>query len=252
MVQEVFAPILFDFCSRIVDHEADVLLLAGQPTKLDHLQELVRQYVPLPSSRIIPMFNHYAGNWYPYQDTKGHAPGVIVDPKSPVVVGAAIEFLARNGMLPQFKFSMQGKQHENSYYWGVMTEATSTIRPERILFRPTEARAADEWTEFTTTTQRMVIGRKMQAEESVQATPIYVLRTNTAGRLGGIEVTVRIGRRAATAEQEEHLAIESVSGTVAGEPAILGENVQFKLRTLADERYYLDTGGLDNIEISNR
>jgi hypothetical protein len=250
VVQEVFAPILFDFCSRIVEHEADVILLAGQPTKLEHLQELVRQYVPLPASRIIPMFNHYAGNWYPYQDVKGHAPGVIVDPKSPVVVGAAIEFLARNGMLPQFKFSMHGKEHENSYYWGVMTEATSTIRPERILFRPSGGQAADEWTEFTTSTQRLVIGRKMQTDESVQATPIYVMRTSTGGRLGGIEITVRIARRAATEDREEHLEIESLTGTVAGEPAVLGENVEFKWRTLADERYYLDTGGLDNIEIS--
>ena len=34
-----------------------------------------------------------------------------------------------------------------------------------------------------------------------------------------------------------------------GATAILGENVHFTWRTLADERYFLDTGGLDNIEI---
>ena len=82
------------------------------------------------------MYQHYAGNWYPYQDESGHNPGVIVDPKSPVVVGAAIEFLARHGMLPQFKFEMRGRTKENSYYWGVMTDATSGIRNERILFQP--------------------------------------------------------------------------------------------------------------------
>ena len=250
VVHEVFAGLLFDFCSRIVEHEADVILLAGQPTKLAPIQDLVRQYVALPASRIIPMFNHYAGNWYPYQDTKGHAPGVIVDPKSAVVVGAAIEFMARNGMLPQFKFSMHTRDEENTYFWGVMTEATSTIRPERVLFRPVEGQSRDEWTEFTTITQRIVIGRKMQEDETAQATPIYVLKMNAGARLGGIEVTVRLRRHAATAEREEHLEIESISGTVAGEPAVLGDNVEFKWRTLADERYYLDTGGLDNIEFS--
>ena len=51
-------------------------------------------------------------------------------------------------------------------------------------------------------------------------------------------------------EMEEHLEIESVTGTVAGEAAVLEQNVDFNWRTLADERYYLDTGGLDNIEIS--
>ncbi len=88
-----------------------MVLLAGLPSKLGYIQQLVKMYVPLSPSRIVPMHNHYAGNWYPYQDEKGHNPGVIVDPKSPVVVGAAIEFMARHGMLPQFKFEMKGRMH---------------------------------------------------------------------------------------------------------------------------------------------
>ena len=150
VVHEVFDDLLFDFCTRMAEYQADVLLLAGQPTKLGYLQELVRKYLPLPPTRIIPMFHHYAGNWYPYQDVKGNKPGLIVDPKSAVVVGAAIEFMARNGMLSQFKFSMQGKDKENTYFWGVMTESTSTIREERVLFHPVEdPNTKDEWTEFT-------------------------------------------------------------------------------------------------------
>jgi len=39
---------------------------------------------------------------------------------------------------------------------------------------------------------------------------------------------------------------------VAGEDAVLGDNVRFMWRTLADERYYLDTGGLDNIELPQK
>ena len=55
-----------------------------------------------------------------------------------------------------------------------------------------------------------------------------------------------------THEEEECLELVSVTGTVAGEDAVLGENVHFTWRTLADERYYLDTGGLDNIEMGRR
>ena len=33
---------------------------------------------------------------------------------------------------------MEGKDKENTYFWGVMTESTSTIREERILFQPAE------------------------------------------------------------------------------------------------------------------
>ncbi len=117
------------------------------------------------------MHNHYAGNWYPYQDEKGHNPGVIIDPKSPVVVGAAIEFMARHGMLPQFKFDMKGRTHENTYYWGVMTDATSGIRPERILFEPVTEQSREDITEFPTSSQRVLIGRKLSGDEGAQATP---------------------------------------------------------------------------------
>ena len=248
VVHDVFDELLFDYCQRIVDYDSDVVLLAGLPSKLSYIQRLVRMYVPLSASRIVPMHHHYAGNWYPYQDEKGHNPGVIVDPKSPVVVGAAIEFMARHGMLPQFKFEMKGKAKENTYYWGVMTDATSGIRNERILFQPAEEQVKEEITEFSTSSQRVIIGRKMNESEDSQATPVYVIKTVTGDRIGPTEVNVKIKRKRATGEEEEALEVETVTGMVAGEDAILGENVHFTWRTLADERYYLDTGGLDNIE----
>ena len=142
-MHDVFDELLFDYCQRIVGAgEPTWCCWPGCPSKLGYIQQLVAMYVPLSPSRIMPMHNHYAGNWYPYQDEKGHNPGVIVDPKSPVVVGAAIEFMARNGMLPQFKFEMRAACSENSYYWGVMTDATSGIRPERILFTAPKTRPA--------------------------------------------------------------------------------------------------------------
>ncbi|HEY5314714.1 MAG TPA: virulence factor SrfB, partial [Pirellulales bacterium] len=248
-VHEVFDDLLFDICSRIVDHQADVVLLAGQPTKLAYMQDLVRRYVPLPDSRIVPMFRHYAGNWYPYQDVKGHSPGLIVDPKSAVVVGAAIEFLARHGLLPQFRFNMRGAATDNSYYWGVMSESTGRIRPERLLFQPASDSTRGDGVDFTTIAQRALIGRKIAGHEDAQANPVYLLKMEVGDRIGPTEVTVRIRRQRADDENEEHLELESVSGTVAGEPAVLGENVHFQWRTLGNDRFFLDTGGLDNIEL---
>jgi hypothetical protein len=249
VVYDVFDDLLYDYCERIADHQVDVVLMAGLPSKLSYIQRLVRMYVPLSPSRIVPMHHHYAGNWYPYQDDSGRNPGVIVDPKSPVVVGAAIEFMAQHGMLPQFKFEMKGKAKENTYYWGVMTDATSGIRKERILFEPAEEQAREEITEFSTGSQRVIIGRKMAAGEDAQASPVYVIKMDVGDRIGKTEVHVKIKRKRATGEEEECLECESVTGIVAGEDAILGENVHFTWRTLADERYYLDTGGLYNIEV---
>lgn len=252
VVHDVFDELLFDYCQRIGELDVDVVLLAGLPSKLAAIQRMVTGYVPLAPSRIVPMFNHYAGNWYPYQDEKGRQPGVIIDPKSPVVVGAAIEFMARHGMLPQFKFEMKRRNRENSYYWGVMTDATSGIRQERILFEPVTEPGREDITQFSTASQRVIIGRKLGADETAQATPVYVLKMETGDRIGPTEVQVKIKRRHATAEEEEHLEVESVIGTIAGQDAVLGENVHFSWRTLADERYYLDTGGLDNIELGQQ
>jgi hypothetical protein len=252
VVYDTFADLLYDFCHRIVEHETDVVILAGLPSKLGYIQQLVKMYVPLSPSRIVAMHNHYAGNWYPYQDEKGHNPGVIIDPKSPVVVGAAIEFMARHGMLPQFKFDMKGRSHENTYYWGVMTDATSGIRPERILFETVTEQSREDITEFQTSSQRVLIGRKLSGDEGAQATPVYLLKIDPGDRIGPTQINVKIKRKHATKDQEEALEVDSVSGVVAGEDAVLGDNVFFSWRTLADERYYLDTGGLDNIEIGNR
>jgi hypothetical protein len=252
VVYDVFADLLYDFCQRIVEQETDVVLLAGLPSKLGYIQQLVKMYVPLSPSRIVPMHNHYAGNWYPYQDEKGHNPGVIIDPKSPVVVGAAIEFMARHGMLPQFKFDMKGRTYENTYYWGVMTDATSGIRTERILFEPVTEQSREDITEFSTSSQRVLIGRKLSGEEGAQATPVYLLKIDPGDRIGPTQIHVKIKRKHATKDQEEILEVDQVTGVVAGEDASLGENVFFAWRTLADERYYLDTGGLDNIEFGTR
>ncbi len=249
VVIEVFDELIFDFCRRCIDYKVDAVLLAGQPSKLNFIQKLVRMYLPLPPSRIVPMFHHYAGNWYPYQDEKGRLPGIIIDPKSPVVVGAAIDFMAANGMLPQFKFEMEDRTDENSYYWGVMSDSTSGIRPERILFSPADENAREEITEFSTSSQRVIIGRKMSAVDTAQASPVYVVKMDVGDRIGRTNVSIKIKRRKAEAGREEGLEVESVSGVVAGEDAVLGENVFFTWRTLADERYYLDTGGLDNIEL---
>ena len=243
VVYEVFDDLILDFCESIVQHQADVVLLAGQPTKLNYIRELVEKYLPLPNSRIIPMYGRYAGTWYPYQSADNLYPGRIIDPKSTVVVGAAIEFAARHGMLSQFKFKMDDKAAKNSYYWGVMTE--SRIDEKQLLFK---ADGKGGTSEFTLSDRRLVIGRKRRADDNAQASPVYLLKVDTNDRLAEIDVKVRLERKRPP-DGEEVLELAAVSGVVGDAPACLGQNVFFEWRTLADERYYLDTGGLDKIQL---
>jgi hypothetical protein len=164
------------------------------------------------------------------------------------VVGAAIEFCARHGMLPQFRFEMKDTAAKSSFYWGVMTE--SRIDAERTLFDRSETEGATtiERKTLTVTAQNLIIGRKRRPRHDAQASPIYLLRVVRGPRLGEINFKVVLQRQR-DESGEEALSIEEVEGWVDGEPAVLGVNVLFEWRTLADERYYLDTGGLDKIEL---
>jgi hypothetical protein len=249
VVDEVFGDLLFDFCESIVMHKADVVLLAGLPSKLKYIQQLVETYLPLPKSRIVPMFGRYVGTWYPYQNTDNFNPGVIVDPKSTVVVGAAVEFLARHGKLSQFNFRMTDSAAKESYYWGAMTE--SRIDNEKIIF---ERRSGEESanivqrSEISLSAENLIIGRKRRPRENAQASPVYLLKVIRGKRLGQINVRASIERHL-NDDGEEELSLESVEGTVDGEAAALQHNVFFEWRTLVDERYYLDTGALDKLDL---
>ena len=79
--------------------------------------------------------------------------------------------------------------------------------------------------------------------------PLPRLRQVKRGkRLGEIEAKVTLERQVGSDGQEE-LHLVNVTGQVDGEQAVADENVLFEWRTLADERYYLDTGGLDNLDL---
>lgn len=258
VVHEVFDELLFDFCDRITRHDVDIVLLAGQPTKLRYLQERVRTYLPLPASRVIPMHNYYAGTWYPYQSEQGGQLGVIDDPKSAVVVGAALQSLIHGGMLGNIKFSMKDATHtgqagagattnQNRYFWGLMTEGTSQIRGDQVLFRPDDTLSRCD---LPVVAERVLIGRRTNPSPHAEVSPVWLLKIDKGHRHGNIDVTVTIERLRPTATREETLRVVSVKGTIAGEEAIFDgpdANIFFQWRTLANERYYLDTGALDNI-----
>lgn len=247
VVDEVFGELLFDFCESIVEHEADVVLLAGLPSKLPYIRQLVETYLPLAKSRIVPMHGWYAGTWYPYQNPDNVNPGLIVDPKSTVVVGAAIEFCARHGKLPQFDFRMKDTAAKSSFYWGVMTE--SRIDAKQVIFKPRSAPESKSDVEtITVTSENLIFGRKRRDRVDSQASPVYRLRAVRGRVLGDVKFDVTLERQRDQSGEEE-LVIQAVVGSIDGQPAQLGSNVLFDWRTLADERYYLDTGGLDKLKL---
>lgn len=248
IVHNVFDDLLYDFCQRIVKHDVDVVLLAGQPTKLKYIQRLVKMYLPLPPSRVIPMHNYFAGSWYPYPEEieKGYDPGTIKDPKSAVAVGTAVQLLIRRGLLGGVRFEMRNAPIGNSYHWGIVWGGSMKIDGDRILFARGGGLQSEE---IPVNTQRVVIARRASDNPDAEAQPIYMIRVVAGHGVQSIDAKVKVERKPATQDEEERLEAVSVDGMVGEEPAILGKNVLFSWRTLSDQSFYLDTGALDSIEL---
>lgn len=253
IVDEVLGETLYGFCSKIVEYDADIVLLAGLPSKLKQIQRRVRRYMPLHDSRVIPMHEYFAGELYPYHGQDGR----IEDPKSSVVVGAAVEFAARRSLLKGVRFELHDRAAEGHYFWGPMIDGKS-IPERRLMFSPP---AGDDESErdvysFATSQSRILIGRKR--EPHAQATPAYLIKAIRGNRHLGVDLRLTVRRirpkagRPGEPGQEERLELTSVDGTVDGEPARLNDNVFLTWHTLASESYYLDTGGLDQIGSSRR
>ena len=259
VIHEVFDELLFDFCERISRYDVDIVLLAGQPTKLKYLQSRVRMYLPLSLDRVIPMHNYFAGTWYPYQSDEAGQMGVIADPKSAVVVGAAIQSLMHEGLLGNIRFQMRDATHtgkagaggttnQNSYFWGLMTEGATRIREDKVLFRPDDSVSRFD---LQVVAERVQIGRRKSPNPHSEVSPVWLLKIDKGHRHGPIDLVATIERVRPTSKHEETLKLVSVKGSIAGTEAVMDgpdANVQFQWRTLANERYYLDTGALDNID----
>ena len=250
IVHNVFDDLLHDYCLRIVKHDVDVVLLAGQPSKLEYIQRLVKTYLPLPASRVIPMHNYYAGTWYPYPEEieKGYDPGTIKDPKSAVAVGTAVQMLLKRKMLGGVQFEMRNEPIKNSYHWGVVWGGSMKIAGERILFDREDTKK--QTMPIPISSQRIVIARRASDNPDAEVSPIYMVRVVAGRDVLNIDATLTVERKRATKDEEERLEPVSVEGTVGEEPAVLGKNVLFSWRTLTDQSFYLDTGALDSIELT--
>ena len=90
-------------CEVIFQYQADVLLVSGGLSRFPVVQKLLSNQMPVDINRIEFMHGYRVGNWYPYRD----AEDVINEPKTTVVIGAAILNMARWGLI-NFSLKVEG------------------------------------------------------------------------------------------------------------------------------------------------
>jgi len=90
IITQVMAPVINRLSMIIEQLKCDYFIIAGQPSKLTIIKELVNRYLPITPDRVIPMGNYHIGKWYPF--SKGS--GLISDPKTTVAVGATVALMS--------------------------------------------------------------------------------------------------------------------------------------------------------------
>ena len=240
VVRSSLGAMLYHFASLIASRDCDALLLAGRTTRLPAVQRLLRWYLPFPKSRVIALDRYHAGPWYPFQDAR--RPGEIADPKSSVVVGSAIEYLCSIGRAPgDIRVDVHRSEAlHHSFYWGIAREDDRHFRDADAFFLPVEELPEDEanLATFTFVGLEAIIARRLSSNEHAEVSPIYGITVRSKKRHGPITVTLE---RSRTASGEECLRLVKAQGEVDGVPAEAGRNVVIELRTLFEERYFLDT-----------
>jgi len=237
-------------CEVLNQYSADVLLLTGRPSRLPGVQALLRKFLPLPPSRILPLNHYRTGGWYPF-----HKEGRIEDPKTTAAVGAMLCLLARNLRLPNFFFrSAEFRAYSTLKFLGQI-DNNNLIKEANVYFRDIDLDNPDYQLPDTTFELRgkLRLGFRQLASERWAAAPLYVLSIENAQlreRVAseGLVLNVRLGIKPSRNQSEgsetfEFLGAESQIGSVSR------AHIRLRLNTLDDSgleetHYWLDSGSV--------
>lgn len=179
--------ILAELCEVISHYPCDMLLLTGRPSRLPGIQAFIRQRLPLPPGRILPLQNYRTGGWYPF-----HRNGLIDDPKSTASVGAMICLLCSKHSVPNFYFrTVELKPYSIIKHFGQIDTA-GTIKHADVLYHnlqsakgrielPIVGEGEQRGTPWLEMRGDMHLGYRQLSAERWSASPLYTLRFTPRG-----------------------------------------------------------------------
>lgn len=251
--------------------DCDVLLLAGRPSRLPAVRDLLREQLAVTPDRIVAMDDYRIGTWYPFRSRDNVR---ISDPKTTAAVGCMLCALADperpdGSRIGNFTL-MTRRLHMRSTarFIGEMSR-NGQIWNDKLLFQDLDLDAAAQGGQRADIQMfaPMRIGFRQLPYERWTATPLYLLDFTAGGgrRSKPFQVTVERAavdevdeetspdpqrqaraealRRQAEAMREAFAVTEVVDSQ--GDPCRLSD-VELRLHTLGfDDSYWLDTGILE-------
>jgi hypothetical protein len=245
-VEECFDGLFQSLAKHVAAFGCDLVIVAGKPSELPMVRDLVVRHMPLPIERILFAKNFDAGDWYPLYDRK------IEDAKTVTAVGAALYTAITNGRIAGWDIHLSRyKEGEASPFsrnwWGAMHPVGAGglgIDPGQFAatYMGPDKEEAD--VEILVGT---VIGRK-RLQMGGAPEPVYVLRwRDPQWRSGGLaKATAKLRvtlRREFTGEGEEYESLQAVAveGEFNDRPVRL-EDIELKLCSLAQREFWMETG----------
>lgn len=169
IITQAIGELLRHISSIVAQYDCDVILLAGKPTKLPIIKELLIRNLSTFPDKIVTLGNYRIGNWYPFSDSHHN----IKDPKTIVCVGAAISHLSELGALDVFRFNTEPLKQIKSrgYFIGKYLVNSAKINEEDVFFKK-----ETQDCQLSLSNVNLLIGKRQFSTEQWRAAPIYHLQ----------------------------------------------------------------------------
>ncbi|OIP23941.1 hypothetical protein AUK22_09240 [bacterium CG2_30_54_10] len=232
VVRNVLETVLRLFSEVIVQFDCDVLILGGKPSSLPVIRDILVRLMPVPPDRIVGLKGYPVGSWYPFSQ-KG---GGIADPKTTCVVGGAVWLFAeRLRKLDGLNLQTNDDLVRNRECF-LGTYRPEVMQIDRVLF-PQPGGGSQAVIEISAPVQLGV--RRIDVNVDL-LNPLWDLRVKPEDieKRGPMRVTLQQDAKA-----REVITVAKVEDAKGArlDPKL----VELRLRTLATERYWLDTGTFD-------
>ncbi|NLI79464.1 MAG: hypothetical protein GX442_23840 [Candidatus Riflebacteria bacterium] len=232
VVRNVLETVLRLFSELIVQFDCDGLILGGKPSSLPVIREVLVRLMPVPPDRIVGLKGYPVGSWYPFSQRGGG----ISDPKTTCVVGGAVWLFAeRLRQLEGLTLATDDTAVRNRECF-VGTYRPEVMQIDRQLF-PTAAGQPQSVIELT---GAVLLGARRVDVAVDLLNPLYELKVKPeeVEKRGPLRVTLQQDPKA-----REVLTVSRVEDQKGARLDV--KLAELRLRTMASERYWLDTGTFD-------
>jgi hypothetical protein len=240
-VLAAYQKILARYAIVVKAYHPDFLILGGRTTALPVIAGRLREWLTIPSDRIISLKNHYIGDWYPFSKE-----GMISDPKTAVVIGNAIANLSNEGALQDVMIKTKGPECDFTLNFVGAAPVENKLREETVCYR---GHSTNPPAPISLIDRANILYRNID-DTNMPCNLMYVLSLNDSqenGRLtivNGQPLTVFLD----FSHPKERLKISKVQGQVqyagnnASQRPATKDDVNLKEQTLFEQDYFLDDG----------